>query len=165
MLQIYILGWSDIYGLDHTSPEDSAGFAESMDRVAQIIQSEIDAGIDSKRIVIAGFSQGGAVALHTSLRLPYEVGGCLALSTWLPLRDDYPSALFDRNRQLRILQIHGDEDRVVSHHWGKLSHELIKSYILQPTPEFITIEVCYYYLLKILSLIINYSDLGDGSFI
>jgi predicted esterase len=57
------------------------------------VQKEIDAGVAPSQIVVAGFSQGGAVALHTVLRSPHALGGCVALSTWLPLNADYPAKL------------------------------------------------------------------------
>jgi predicted esterase len=133
-------GWSDIYGLDMNSREDAEGFAESADRINRIIQSEVDKGSVTNRIVIAGFSQGGALALHTSLRSQYTLGGCLALSTWLPLSSQYPSAMSAANANLKILQIHGDEDQVVAHQWGEMSHEKLKRLITAPVPEFVTIE-------------------------
>lgn len=122
------------------SPEDAEGFAESADRINRIIQTEVDKGTATNRIVVAGFSQGGALALHTSLSSQYTLGGCIALSTWLPLRSAYPSALSSANANLKILQIHGDEDRVVSHQWGEMSHEKLKTLITAPVPEFLTIE-------------------------
>eukprot|EP00428_Durinskia_dybowskii_P078333 CAMPEP_0170361214 /NCGR_PEP_ID=MMETSP0117_2-20130122/3689_1 /TAXON_ID=400756 /ORGANISM="Durinskia baltica, Strain CSIRO CS-38" /LENGTH=184 /DNA_ID=CAMNT_0010615569 /DNA_START=127 /DNA_END=678 /DNA_ORIENTATION=+ len=110
--------WSDIYGLTEEAKEDRDGFNESADRVNSIVQQEIDKGIDPKRIVLAGFSQGGAVVLHTALRSSHALGGCVALSTWLPLRDDYPVALSaSAQGSLRILQVHGDSDTVVGYNW------------------------------------------------
>lgn len=135
-----ILGWTDIRGLDPNSPEDVAGFAESGDRINNIIQAEVDKGIAPERIVVAGFSQGGALALHVALRSAHSLGGCIALSTWLPLRADYPAALSTANAALKILQVHGDEDRVVAYTSGKGSHEVLKDLISSPVPEFITIE-------------------------
>lgn len=98
-------GWSDIYGLSETDEEDRAGFNESADRVNAIVQAEIDKGVDPKRIVVAGFSQGGALALHTVLRSSHTLGGCVALSTWVPLRADYPAALSPAAKGVRILQV------------------------------------------------------------
>jgi len=135
-------GWSDIHGLDSEAPEDSAGFAESADRINKIINQEItDHQIDPKRIVVAGFSQGGALALHVSLRFPEALGGCVALSTWLPLREDYPAAFSASQAALSILQVHGDSDHVVAHRWGAKSHEFLKTLITGPVkPEFRTVS-------------------------
>jgi phospholipase/carboxylesterase len=98
-------GWTDIFGLSVSDKEDRDGFDESAQRINSIVQQEIDKGMDPKRIVLAGFSQGGAVALHTALRSPHALGGCVALSTWLPLRDEYPGALSSAARGLRIMQV------------------------------------------------------------
>ena len=86
-------GWSDIYGLDAAAKEDENGFKQSGDRVNRIIQTEVDGGVDPAKIIVGGFSQGGAVALHVALRSQFALGGCVALSTWLPLRADYPTVL------------------------------------------------------------------------
>lgn len=133
-------GWSDIFGLDESAPEDAKGFASSADRINRIIQEEVDKGVAPSKIVIAGFSQGGALALHTALRSPHSLGGIVALSTWLPLRADYPEKLSGAASSIPILQIHGDEDQVVGHIWGSHSHTLLKSLIPSPAPQFITIE-------------------------
>jgi predicted esterase len=73
--------------------------------VNQIVQQEIDKGVKPARIVIAGFSQGGAVAFHAALRSPHALGGVVALSTWVPLRADYPAAFSPAAAHLPILQV------------------------------------------------------------
>lgn len=137
---VSIIGWSDIYGLDMESPEDKEGFTQSAERVNHIIQQELDKGIPPNKIVVAGFSQGGALALHVALRSSHTLGGCIALSTWVPFRKEYPAALSSTAENLRVLQVHGDEDMVVSHRWGEGSHQLLKTMIKEPVPEFMTIE-------------------------
>eukprot|EP01032_Pedospumella_encystans_P030342 gene30342-34250_t len=133
-------GWSDIYGLSSSDREDRAGFDESAARVNTLLQQEIDKGVAPARIVVAGFSQGGALAFHTALRSAHTLGGIVALSTWVPLRDDYPASFSSAMSTVPILQVHGDEDRVVGHKWGKGSHELLKTLSIKPEPQFITIE-------------------------
>jgi predicted esterase len=108
-------------------------------RINRIIQKEIDGGVPSQRIVIAGFSQGGALALHAALRSQHSLGGCVALSTWVPFGKDYPAALSSTAASLKILQVHGDEDEVVSYKWGHQSHELLKT-MITPAPKLLTIE-------------------------
>ncbi len=83
---------------------------------------------------------GGALALHYSLRSPHQLAGCVALSTWLPIRADYPAAMSAAGQSLPILQAHGDEDMVVNHAWGEGSSRILKSMISNPAPEFVTIE-------------------------
>jgi len=73
--------------------------------VNTLVQQEIDKGISPSRIVIAGFSQGGAVAFHTALRSPHTLGGVVALSTWVPLRADYPAAFSAAMSTVPILQV------------------------------------------------------------
>lgn len=141
-------GWSDIFGLDHNANEDREGFEESRERVHRLIQKEIDNNIEGSNIVIGGFSQGGALALHVALRHPtVSFGGCVALSTWLPLRADFPDALSGRASNLRIFQAHGSADNVVNHRWGQESHHALKTLIPSPEPEFLTIEVCVCFVL------------------
>ena len=138
------IAWSDIYGLTEEAKEDRDGFNESADRVNSIVQQEIDKGIDPKRIVLAGFSQGGAVVLHTALRSSHALGGCVALSTWLPLRDDYPVALSaSAQESLRILQVHGDSDTVVGYNWGLITHGLLRQMNFEHEPNFVTIQVIH----------------------
>mmetsp|Transcript_26991 Transcript_26991/g.45192 ORF Transcript_26991/g.45192 Transcript_26991/m.45192 type:complete len:271 (+) Transcript_26991:121-933(+) len=128
-------GWSDIYGLGEKDPEDRKGFDESAERVNAIVQQEIDQhGVSPSRVVLAGFSQGGAVALHTALRSPHKLGGVIALSSWLPLRADYPAQLSSTAASsLPVLQVHGDADMVVSYEWGKQSNAMLKN-LLQAAP-------------------------------
>lgn len=148
MLSFECVGWFDIYDLDENSPEDEEGFAESSKRINAFIQAEVDKGISPQNIVVAGFSQGGAVALHTTLRSAYSLGGCIALSTWLPFRSQYPESLSPAATKLPVLQVHGDEDQVVSYSWGKGSSTVLKTFLTDPEPKFVTIEVSsiHYYI-------------------
>lgn len=123
-------GWSDIYGLDESSPEDADGFMESARRVEEIVLQEIENGIASENMVIGGFSQGGALALHYTLRSKYRFAGVAALSTWLPLRGDYPGVITDEAKSsLRLFQAHGSADEVVQLPWGKSSHLQLKEWV------------------------------------
>lgn len=67
-------GWADIFGLSASDPEDLEGYTESVCRVSAMIDSEVEKGIPSERIVIGGFSQGGAVAYLTALKYPKTLG-------------------------------------------------------------------------------------------
>ncbi len=117
--------WYDIRGFGATSAEDEAGIRQSDDVVRGFIEREIEAGIPSERIVIAGFSQGGAMALHSGLRYPRSLGGILALSTYLPLRDSLAKEATDANRSTPILMCHGHRDQVVPEMAGMLSRDLL----------------------------------------
>ena len=108
-------GWSNIFGLDLTSPEDREGFDATSRRIHTIVQAEIDRGVPPERVVVGGFSQGGAAALHFSLRCPHALGGVVAFSTWLPLRSDYPGALSPFAAHTPILFCHGTQDYIVDY--------------------------------------------------
>jgi len=120
-------GWSDILGLSEDAPEDEAGFNESADRVGKLVEAELGKNISPRKIAVGGFSQGGAVALHYCMRTTHSIGCCLAFSSWLPLRSQYPEALADhaKSGSLQVLQCHGDSDNVVQMPWGKQSNELM----------------------------------------
>eukprot|EP00607_Mallomonas_marina_P002878 CAMPEP_0182429122 /NCGR_PEP_ID=MMETSP1167-20130531/25533_1 /TAXON_ID=2988 /ORGANISM="Mallomonas Sp, Strain CCMP3275" /LENGTH=242 /DNA_ID=CAMNT_0024612469 /DNA_START=240 /DNA_END=968 /DNA_ORIENTATION=+ len=132
-------GWSDVIALEMTADEDSVGYTASTYKIASIIQHEIDHGIPSSRILIGGFSQGGALALHIALRVQLQLAGCVALSAWLPLRDEYPSSMSPYSSSLHVLQVHGDMDNVVSYSWGYATHLLIKTLVTGIEPKFETI--------------------------
>lgn len=154
-------GWSDIYGLSEDDREDKAGFEESRERVEKIVASELAKGIISSKMILAGFSQGGALALHTvivasvltnrihdsdlfcvlqALRSEVAFGGCVALSTWLPFKHEYPDALSVAASTLKIFQVHGTGDAVVRFEWGLGSHKILKSLIPEPSPQFMSIQ-------------------------
>ena len=97
--------WSDVLAMDPSAPEDKIGLEESAIRLIRLLQAEIDNGVAPSRIVLAGFSQGGALALHVALRLPVAIGGCVVLSAWLPLRQEYPAALSPATAATPILQV------------------------------------------------------------
>ena len=119
-------GWFDINGLDESSPEDRAGFAEAKARIEGIIQGEIQAGVPADKIVLGGFSQGGAVTLHVVLRSSTKIAGAVVMSGWLPLKADYPQALTEVGKSMPYFHGHGDADGVVKFQWGQHSAEKLK---------------------------------------
>eukprot|EP00188_Purpureofilum_apyrenoidigerum_P000679 Plantae.Rhodophyta-Purpureofilum_apyrenoidigerum.ctg13118.p1 GENE.Plantae.Rhodophyta-Purpureofilum_apyrenoidigerum.ctg13118~~Plantae.Rhodophyta-Purpureofilum_apyrenoidigerum.ctg13118.p1 ORF type:complete len:241 (+),score=23.57 Plantae.Rhodophyta-Purpureofilum_apyrenoidigerum.ctg13118:172-894(+) len=118
--------WTDIFGLSATSPEDEDGFKMALGVVEDIIDEEESNGIPPERIVVGGFSQGGAVALTTLLRVRKRLAGVIALSTWLPLRNKYPAEMREENKAIPLLMCHGDLDYVVQYEWGRKSSETLK---------------------------------------
>ncbi|MGD2113218.1 MAG: carboxylesterase [Gammaproteobacteria bacterium] len=105
--------WYDVAALDFRFREDDTGIRASQQQLEALIGREISAGIPSEHIVLAGFSQGGAIALHTGLRYPRPLAGILALSTYLPLRDTLTGEAAVANRATPILMLHGTIDPVV----------------------------------------------------
>jgi phospholipase/carboxylesterase len=118
--------WYDIFEFSLNAREDATGIRASAEIVARYVQRERDAGIASNRIVLAGFSQGGAIALHAGLHHAERLAGIMALSAYLPLRRqlDAPIAA---NRGLPILMCHGDEDPVLSVALAELSRDLLRA--------------------------------------
>ena len=105
--------WYDILGFDRRAREDAAGIRASAAAVTELIDREIERGVPSDRIVLAGFSQGGAVALHTALREPRPLAGILALSTYLPLAATLASERSAANADIPLLLAHGTADNVL----------------------------------------------------
>jgi phospholipase/carboxylesterase len=110
--------WYDIKSLSPGGRGDEAGLAESVTRISGAIAAERSGGIPPERILIAGFSQGGAVALHVALSYPERLAGVIALSAYLPLADELERQLTAANRDLPVLQCHGRQDPVVLYPMG-----------------------------------------------
>ncbi|MDQ2069891.1 alpha/beta hydrolase [Natronospira bacteriovora] len=113
--------WYDLVSLERNSPQDLDGIEESAETVNRLIRQEIKRGIAAKNIVIAGFSQGGAVALHAALRYPERLGGLIALSTYLPKAEELEQEASAANRELPIFMAHGAQDPVVQPSLGEAS--------------------------------------------
>jgi phospholipase/carboxylesterase len=116
--------WYDIVSLDRAGKVDDKGIRESESRVRELIASQ---GVESSRIVLAGFSQGGAIALHTALRCPDRLAGVLALSTYLPMSDALPREASPANRQTPILMCHGQYDAILTLEVGRTSRDRLVS--------------------------------------
>ena len=117
--------WYDIAETEFGRQEDEAGIRESEQTVRGLIQRETERGIASERIVLAGFSQGGAVALHTGLRLPQRLAGILALSTYLPLADTLKAEAHPANDDVPIFMAHGTDDPIIPLALGESSADLL----------------------------------------
>ena len=106
--------WYDISGSTATRREDDAGIRASAAAVTALIDREVERGMPTERIVLAGFSQGGAIALHTALREPRPLGGVLALSTYLPLAGTLAAERSAANAGVPIFMAHGTADNVLA---------------------------------------------------
>ena len=106
-------GWYDISMQDIARKPDEAGVRESQTAIDQLIERELTRGIASDKIILAGFSQGGAVALHTALRQNPPLGGALALSTYLLLAENLPSEMQPSSTATPIFMAHGRNDPVI----------------------------------------------------
>jgi phospholipase/carboxylesterase len=119
--------WYDILGFDRLAAEDTAGFRDTDARVRELIGKQIERGIPAARIVLAGFSQGGAVSLYTGLRYPERLAGLLALSCYLPLAGTLAAERAPANAGAPIFMAHGLEDGVLPIGMGLESREKLKA--------------------------------------
>jgi phospholipase/carboxylesterase len=105
--------WYDVRHDAGVRREDEAGIRASQRRVAALVAREKARGIPAKRLVLAGFSQGGAMALQTGLRHPERLAGVMALSCFLPLADRLAAEAAAANRDVPIFLAHGTHDPVI----------------------------------------------------
>ncbi|HSO44845.1 MAG TPA: carboxylesterase [Rhodoferax sp.] len=117
--------WYDIRGADLTSRQDEAGIRASEQAIAALIAREIARGIPAKSIVMAGFSQGCAMALHTGLRFPQALAGIMALSGYLPLGEHFAAERAPANAHTPIFMAHGNQDPVVDPARGAATRDLL----------------------------------------
>ncbi|XP_015255350.1 PREDICTED: acyl-protein thioesterase 2 [Cyprinodon variegatus] len=122
--------WFDLMGLSPDAPEDESGIKRAAESIRAIIDHEARNGIPPHRIIIGGFSQGGALSLYTALTSHYQLAGVLALSCWLPLHRSFPSAS-SGHKNLPILQCHGEMDMMIPVQFGAMTAEKLK-YIVDP---------------------------------
>ena len=115
--------WYDILALSGAARQDEAGIRDSAAILDDYIARQREHGISARSIVIAGFSQGGAIALHGGLRYPERLGGVMALSTYLPLQDRLANEAATANRDLPILMCHGTADPVLPLQMGEVSRD------------------------------------------
>ena len=125
-LGAHMRAWYDILSLQRTDLEDEEGIAASAAAIDALIDAEVERGIPSERIVIAGFSQGGAIALHVALRRPSPLAGVLALSAYLPLATTLQLEKSPANAAIPILMAHGVHDPVVPEALGLSSRERLQ---------------------------------------
>lgn len=105
--------WYDIIAMDIGAQQDEAGIRESQIEIEKLIAQERQRGIAPENIYLAGFSQGGAIALHTGLRHREKLGGIIALSTYLPLSKTLPQEASAACRGIPVFMAHGNEDTIV----------------------------------------------------
>jgi len=104
--------WYDILEMGG-GPEDEAGIRASQASLEELISREVKKGIPQEKIVLAGFSQGGAIALQTALRHPQRLAGVMALSTYLPLGVKLEKERATQNSDLPVFMAHGQYDTMI----------------------------------------------------
>ena len=111
--------WYDIRGIDIDRDQDEEGIAQSVLQANALVRREVDRGIDPGRIVLAGFSQGGAIAIQCALRYPQRLAGLIALSTYLLRSDALDEERHEANHGLAVFHGHGTADPIVPLHLGE----------------------------------------------
>jgi len=119
--------WYDIVGIDRRSAEDFKGIGETTDSISGLIHREHARGIGSDHILLAGFSQGGAMALHIATRHPDRFAGIIALSCYLPLSREFAKLRNTSNQSTPIFMAHGTQDPVVPYMLGDETRALMQS--------------------------------------
>jgi phospholipase/carboxylesterase len=117
--------WYDILGTDLVRREDEQGIRASQGMVEALIEREVGRGVPRARIVLAGFSQGGAITLHTGLRQPQPLAGLIALSCYLPLADRFGAEAAPGSAKVPIFLAHGTQDPVVPLARGSASRDAL----------------------------------------
>ena len=119
-------GWYDITSLDIANQDDESGIIESSQMLLRVSDQQQAQGIPAERIIFAGFSQGGAIALHAGLRSTQTLAGIIALSTYLPMQHRLVHEAAEANRQTPIFMAHGLHDDVVSTQFGARTRDLLQ---------------------------------------
>lgn len=119
-------GWYDITSLDIANRDDEAGIVESSAMLTRLCDQQLAQGIAATRIIVAGFSQGGAIALHAGLRYAHTLGGIMALSTYLPMQQRLQQESTAANRNTPIFMAHGLHDDVVATQFGQQTRALLQ---------------------------------------
>lgn len=124
---VVMRGWYDVLSFEGVRREDEAGVRASQASVEELIARETARGIAPARLVLAGFSQGGAIALHTGLRHGERLAGIMALSTYLPLAPTLATEASVANRDVPIFMAHGRDDSLIPVERAVTSREALRT--------------------------------------
>lgn len=119
--------WYDISGQEIAQRQDEVGIRASIVLLDELIEREVTRGVASENILLAGFSQGGAIVLSGGIRHARKLGGIIALSTYLPMAEKTDAEAAAANRNTPLFMAHGKLDPTISHALGEMSRE----YLLQ----------------------------------
>lgn len=119
--------WYDITSLDFNNRADSQGVKESSELVANLIEAEIAQGIPANKIVLAGFSQGGVIALNLGTRFEKSLGGIMSLSSYMSEPEKLSDEAHPANKTTPIFVAHGTQDEVVPIFMGNTAYKVLES--------------------------------------
>lgn len=150
--------WYDIYGFSPDSPQDRDGIEHASQWIKQMIEWEISRGMPGERIVLAGFSQGGAIALHTGIYYDQPLAGVIGLSTYLPLHDELGVQRHPVQFNRSMFLAHGLQDPVIPIEHARTSKSLLQSYYNEITYKEYPMahEVCPQELMDIRQVLIDW---------
>ncbi len=117
--------WYDILSLDRHGKADEAGIRDSIAATEALVAAQLGQGLSAHDIVIAGFSQGGAIALSMALRYPLALAGVMGLSTYLPLQGSFEAEAASANRTLPVFMAHGSFDPVLTPDMGAQARDFL----------------------------------------
>ncbi|WP_319380963.1 alpha/beta hydrolase-fold protein [Thiomicrorhabdus sp.] len=151
--------WYDIRSPDLLNEVDAAGIRVACYRVYDLIDRQIKAGIDPKKVLLAGFSQGGLIALHAGLSYQQSLGGIMALSTYCPMEQQ-----FYMHREMPIFMAHGTEDGVVPLALAEHARKALgqKGYQIEWHPYQMGHQVCGEELADIRSWLLKTLEIAQG---
>jgi len=138
--------WYDILEADLDRKVAVDDIYQSSEQITELIQQEIVRGIKAENIILAGFSQGGVIALHAGLRFPQKLAGILALSTYLPTLEQLKTERSPANNTTPIFMAHGTLDTVVAPSIAKIAFKALKaldypiSWYEYPMPHSVAVE-------------------------
>jgi len=119
--------WYDLRAADVNARADVAGVRASRERIDALIAAERARGVKANRIVLAGFSQGGVIAIYAGLRHPERLGGVVGLSTYVVDPDSLPREASAANRDVPVFMAHGTEDPVIRFAWAEASRRVLEA--------------------------------------
>ena len=119
--------WYDIIEISNSKGQDEAGIRHSADKVRALIAFEISRGIPASKIILAGFSQGGAMALHVGLRYPERLAGIMVLSAYLMFPDRLQSEHSEANSATPVFVSHGTQDTVIPIALGEAARSALQA--------------------------------------
>jgi phospholipase/carboxylesterase len=120
-------GWYDIASLERFEQEDKAGMLVARDQIENLIELQLAKGLKAENIILAGFSQGGVMALFCGLSYPQKISKIIALSCYLPMRGEFDQFAADANKTTPIFMAHGTFDPIVHYQYGDSSARLLQA--------------------------------------
>eukprot|EP01127_Copromyxa_protea_P014516 TRINITY_DN4056_c0_g2_i2.p1 TRINITY_DN4056_c0_g2~~TRINITY_DN4056_c0_g2_i2.p1 ORF type:complete len:190 (-),score=45.73 TRINITY_DN4056_c0_g2_i2:27-596(-) len=119
--------WYDIKGLSEDRlSEDFEGLTQTKDEITRLIEEEVQSGTPTNKIIVGGFSQGGASAMYAGFTYPKKLAGLVLLSCYLPNGAEFAKNLREENKTTKFLMCHGEEDAMVSYNNGQRSYNKLK---------------------------------------